>query len=167
MIPGQTRQSAAVARSANLPHVVYRCYDADDRLLYVGCTLNASRRLSQHQHAKPGAQLASRVLSMCMTRFEVTDAYPSRDIAKGVEALAIATEQPVLNFHSSNEVIREKTAQIAEYLEGRGIPISSVDLKRCAHCNILRPYRATEKWCSDCQDPEFRDYITARREGSA
>lgn len=163
MIPGQTSRSVAIGRSAQRPHFVYRCYDAEDRLLYVGCTLNVERRIAQHQHAKPGAPLASRVLAACLTRVEVSQRYADRDAACAAEAVLIRARGPLLNFDSSSRPGWLTISMIARYLEDQGIDIESVGMSRCLYCAHLRPYRATGWLCTDCrEDAEFRAYVDRR-----
>lgn len=67
---------------------VYRCYDADDQLVYVGQTGNVEQRMKAHRHGKVGALMA---------RYEVAGPYPTRDAALTAEARAIAAEKPLIN----------------------------------------------------------------------
>lgn len=66
---------------------VYRCFDAEGRLLYVGCSVNAYRRLGQHRRAVWFPELA---------RFTVTR-YKTLRIARAIEAAAIIAENPIHN----------------------------------------------------------------------
>ncbi len=68
---------------------VYRLYDAEGSLLYVGCTVDPWTRLRAHRRRQPWWD-------------EVTDAefiwFPSVDLAADVEQQAIGTERPVYNI---------------------------------------------------------------------
>lgn len=67
---------------------VYRAYDARDRLLYVGCSVDVDARLRYHeQHASWW------VFSVRIER----QAFPTRDEALAAETVAIATEHPRWN----------------------------------------------------------------------
>jgi excinuclease UvrABC nuclease subunit len=46
-----------------IPHRVYRCYDRDGALLYIGMTKNVVRRLHQHKQSSAWHQLLHRVES--------------------------------------------------------------------------------------------------------
>lgn len=45
----------------DLPHFVYRAYDADDALLYIGCTKNLKDRLAEHRRIAPWFSQMERV----------------------------------------------------------------------------------------------------------
>lgn len=69
--------------------VVYRAYDADDRLIYVGATGNIERRLSNHRSTSWWSSLARRV--------EV-ERHPAMPDALRAETEAIRTERPAFNM---------------------------------------------------------------------
>jgi hypothetical protein len=72
------------------PHVVYRCYDVEDRLIYVGMTSLAwANRFRTHQHRNP------RVAEQ--TRRVTFEQHPDRPSAARAESIAIDTEAPLLN----------------------------------------------------------------------
>lgn len=71
-----------------MTHYVYRCYEADGGLLYVGCTQDVDRRLSEHRRVQFWAPRIARV--------EVVS-YPSAVEALAAEKTAILTEQPRFN----------------------------------------------------------------------
>lgn len=75
-------------RGSDRPHYVYRCYDADGVLLYVGCTVDLAARRQAH-----AAQ------SWWFPQVDTYRAtiYPSRNRALDVEAAAIASEHPLWN----------------------------------------------------------------------
>lgn len=72
-------------------HVVYRCYDADGRLIYVGMTsLPLDRRFDVHEVKNPA-------VASDTARVVVTD-YPDRASAAEAESRAIDTEHPAYNI---------------------------------------------------------------------
>lgn len=70
------------------PAAVYRIYDADDVLLYVGAANNVKDRLSYHSGIKRWWSEAA--------RYEA-EWYDTRDDAEHAEAVAINTEGPLYN----------------------------------------------------------------------
>lgn len=76
---------------------VYRCYDAADRLLYIGATMQrVEQRLQQHRYA-----LATNGKSQWVTglaRVEV-DEYPTWQEAEAAEVALIHVLQPPHNVH--------------------------------------------------------------------
>lgn len=72
------------------PSVVYRFYDDEDQLLYVGCTNSTHRRFAEH-FATPARGWQAEV-----ARIE-TFQYPDRRSAEESEARAIFTEGPLFN----------------------------------------------------------------------
>ena len=66
---------------------LYRHFDADGQLLYVGISVNALIRLSQHRHA-PWFRTIARV--------EI-EWHPTREAAEAAELAAIRMEGPVWN----------------------------------------------------------------------
>lgn len=79
------------AATRTAAHIVYRCYDADERLIYVGMTsLPLSRRFKAHEIKNPAVVAdAARVV--------VTD-YPDRAAAAEAESRAIDAENPAYNI---------------------------------------------------------------------
>jgi hypothetical protein len=69
------------------PHWLYRLYDQDDRLLYVGITRNLADRITSHK----------RWLGDLLDYYE-TDEYPDRESVLAAEAWAIDTEHPAFNI---------------------------------------------------------------------
>ena len=68
--------------------VVYRVYDATDRLIYIGATSNLEQRLTYHRSQAWWWALATRVTS---------EPHPDMESAFDAEWAAIATEQPAFN----------------------------------------------------------------------
>lgn len=101
----------------NTAHVVYRCYDADDRLLYIGCTWDINSRLNVH--ASSWHNPVSYVLNLRMVRHTVAE-YPDKQSARKAEREAIRDEQPLLNLHHQRVPVTsaDRLALIDEYLQG-------------------------------------------------
>lgn len=74
---------------------VYRCFDASDRLLYVGFTLSPPRRLKQHQDKSVWFHLVSRT---------AIEEFDTRDAALAAERRAIYSENPICNIHCNASV---------------------------------------------------------------
>jgi hypothetical protein len=70
------------------PTDLYRAYDADNKLLYVGISLSAFDRLIEH---KRHSGWASKMVTMTVERF------PTREIAAWEEIRAIQEEHPLWN----------------------------------------------------------------------
>lgn len=73
------------------PHYVYRCYDAEDRLIYVGCTVDPATRIANHRAA---AWWGTQIVRVRHTVF------PDREHALRMERTAIGEEQPRWNLRS-------------------------------------------------------------------
>lgn len=71
------------------PHYVYRCYDQDDRLIYVGCTFSPLSRMDQHRLSTWWWEQVRR------TRYTV---FPNKSYALFAERTAIETENPRWNI---------------------------------------------------------------------
>jgi hypothetical protein len=77
---------------ASIPTAVYRFFDADGRLLYVGMTNNLRSRWTAHAAEKPWwPEVASQSATWFGTRTE----------AAAAESAALKTENPVHNVHST------------------------------------------------------------------
>lgn len=96
-----------------VPYTVYRLYDADDRLLYVGCTAHRMSRIEQHESKAWWPEVA----------FVVVSHHPSRAAARRAEDDAIEAEDPVYNVRRPN---------------GRGV---SIDDMRAAAQRRVAEYR--------------------------
>lgn len=105
--------------TVNVPHFVYRCYDADGRLLYVGCTAHVKPRLAAHR-AGSGTARASQWLHACMARYEVSGRYPNKQEGRDAEANAIMDEHPLFNVQGRRIPMWQIHGAVAEYLMRRG-----------------------------------------------
>jgi predicted GIY-YIG superfamily endonuclease len=70
------------------PHGLYRFFDHEGVLLYVGITVNLPTRLASHADEKPWWTNVARM---------TVEYHPSRDLVLDAERLAIATERPLHN----------------------------------------------------------------------
>jgi len=81
-------------RIAGRPHFVYRCFDADGRLIYVGCSRTPKNRMDQHRANSWWFEQVERV------RFTV---FPNKDYALWMERRAIETEHPRWNIRHRDQ----------------------------------------------------------------
>ncbi len=130
-------------------HYVYRCFDADDRLLYVGCAANVKKRMSLHALGKARA---SRTLAALMARYTTEGPYSDRATAEAAEQAAIVAEAPLLNIQHSRTPGWFNDQRVAAYLTDRGLPLSVAGLHRCEGCDRLRGFHMAPGLCSDCLD---------------
>lgn len=75
----------------NEVNYLYRCFDADGVLLYVGVAKNVANRLDNHRHASHRLIWPSKVAR------NTVEAYANRRAALAAEAQAILTEKPLHN----------------------------------------------------------------------
>lgn len=68
--------------------IVYRYFDADGAVIYIGCTNDQLGRMYQHSRSTPWWH---------EVRSQQVERYPSRDEGLAAEALAIRTEYPLYN----------------------------------------------------------------------
>lgn len=93
--------------------ILYRQYDSDDNLLYIGISLTVFERISQH---KVQSEWFHRICKITLERFK------SREQLCKAEKAAIRKEKPLFNKHFS-ESNRIKTKPVlnvtkaAEYLD--------------------------------------------------
>lgn len=76
-------------------HIVYRFFDEDDALMYVGLTSNMPARLASHRTQSWWASRITRV------RLQV---FPTPEAAADAEAQAIRAEHPRFNLRHSQDV---------------------------------------------------------------
>jgi predicted GIY-YIG superfamily endonuclease len=100
---------------------LYRYYDADGSLLYVGITDSISRRA--HQHHK-NAQWHEFAVSAKLEHFQ------NRDDALRAESKAIREEEPVYNIAGSNQFDRD--------YEQHWLDLKAGDLKDPIHLDVLQ-----------------------------
>lgn len=80
-----------------MSHHVYRLFDKDWNLLYVGATSNLRQRITEHRKTRawPGCHPVL-TIGERMTAWTAHE-YPTRAAAFAAERAAIATEHPLLN----------------------------------------------------------------------
>jgi len=83
-------------------HVVYRFFDKNDRLLYVGCTRNLEKRCREHR-SRPWFHEVTRT---------TTTTFPNRHDARQAERQAIGEEHPVHNVHCRIFPAMQKAVQV-------------------------------------------------------
>lgn len=76
---------------ANVEHTVYRLYDNEDRLIYVGCTYDLEKRLQAHRRKMWWYYQTERI---------VTETHPNRTEALRAETRIRDTEAPRWNVES-------------------------------------------------------------------
>jgi len=79
-----------LAERAETRHYVYRLFDADARLIYIGCTYNVESRLKSHRHVMWWAPQIARI--------KIT-VHPTKAAAHEVERAAITAEKPRWNVN--------------------------------------------------------------------
>ncbi len=77
------------------PHLVYRVFDAQDRLLYIGCTRDLGGRMAVHR-AWGNQSVASFNIKLYGERVESVE-FPDLATAHAAEIAAIASEAPWFN----------------------------------------------------------------------
>lgn len=81
-------------------HYVYRLFDAEGVLLYVGCSQNPEWRIRQY-HAQPWARSGRSEFAWDIyTRYhrhEISEPFAGKLAARAAEREAIATEDPLFN----------------------------------------------------------------------
>lgn len=98
-------------------HALYRFFDKDDRLLYVGITLNPGARWKQHSKDKPWWHEVARV---------TVEHFPDRETVLEAERAAIITERPLHNVVHNRGTSSDGTVIAAPQLD-RLLPIQVGD----------------------------------------
>jgi predicted GIY-YIG superfamily endonuclease len=94
---------------------LYRHWDKDDNLLYIGISLSKLQRLGQHSR---NASWFDKITKVTM------ESFPTRKVALQKEKEAIITEYPIHNtIHNGNNLI----TKIKEYPSGTLVPITFTD----------------------------------------
>lgn len=91
--PAVDRQPARQARIFDGPQALYRFFDQDDALLYIGVTVDPAQRFKQHRGEKPWWTDVSRI---------TVEHYPDRASVEQAERDAIAAERPRWNVVHNN-----------------------------------------------------------------
>lgn len=134
-------------------HFLYRCYDADGRLLYIGCTKNVTRRMSLHR--RDPRSKGSRWLRVSMARYEAEGPFIDYATARAAEALAIGDEQPLFNLQDRGIPMRMALSPVAEYLIEHGHRELAIETA----CTCWLEFRV-----AGVIDPDCAAHIAERRE---
>jgi predicted GIY-YIG superfamily endonuclease len=124
-------------------HYLYRCYDADGDLIYIGCAEDVEKRIRSH---RKGVARASRLLRLFMVRYEASGPYPTKEAALYAEREAIRLEQPLFNTQERGINMPASRNEVARYLIERG----HRDLATELSCTCWRETRETghrDPWC--------------------
>jgi predicted GIY-YIG superfamily endonuclease len=129
-------------------HYLYRCYDADGDLIYIGCAADVEKRIRSH---RKGVARASRLLRLFMVRYEASGPYPSKEAGLYAEREAIRLEQPLFNTQERGVNMPGSRNEVARYLIERGARIPRVRgpsttssprrTSNCCRCGWLRSVR--------------------------
>jgi predicted GIY-YIG superfamily endonuclease len=91
------------------PEALYRWFDWDDRLLYIGITRDVAVRSDSHSRSSSWARFAARCEVM---------RYPTREMVETVERQCIRDEQPLFNhIHNDSPEARQR---LVAYLVEQG-----------------------------------------------
>jgi hypothetical protein len=88
------------ATQADVPTVLYRFFDADDRLLYVGVSLEIAWRWKAHSASQPWWGSTARA---------TMEHFPSRAAALAAERQAIFDERPLWNIAHNSDAARTRS----------------------------------------------------------
>ncbi|QAU07146.1 G-I-Y Y-I-G endonuclease [Gordonia phage Asapag] len=132
-------------------HFVYRYFDADGDLLYVGCSHRPEIRLREHRSTRPG-------MCAAIARIKVSGPYCYKT-ARGIERDAIRTEEPICGWTPAKQ--RDKVARsqwidrrTAELVQ-RGISFRDALVAACDEAEATWPHPM-----HDLYDPPT--YLAAR-----
>lgn len=88
--------SAPTDAVLNVPHYLYRCFDNDGQLLYIGVARDVAGRMFHHLHACNIGKQPNGTLRRLMADY-TAERYGTKVEARAAERAAIATEGPLLN----------------------------------------------------------------------
>lgn len=134
-------------------HFVYRLYNANGELLYVGCTKRLKNRWQTHKAERPGM-----VAETVRCRLQGPYTYVK---AREIERVAIRTEEPLIGFTPTRN--REKRARI-KWANQRTAEIAE-ELSLTGDPNYM--YRATELAWAEAEEwfPDPDEHERAYRRG--
>jgi hypothetical protein len=89
-----------------MSHCLYRHYDADKVLLYVGVSATLIQRTTQHRR---GAAWFERVRIITVQHFK------TRRAAEKAEAVAIASEKPLFNLTHADNEYKERRRSVQDW----------------------------------------------------
>lgn len=119
------------------PTALYRIYDADGALLYVGISIRLPERVAEHSKDKPWWMSAARI---------DLEHFPDRTSAGIAEAAAIRAERPIHNTSPGGvyKDPKQKARELAEAQQRRreeeaAATTYSVYWVACGNCNLMSP----------------------------
>ena len=96
---------------------LYRCYDRDERLVYIGLTTNPRKRMQVHM---AHTTKASVLLQCYMARWEVdADTFATREEGRAAEAQAIWNERPLFNQQDGRNPTWIQMRRHLDYINAR------------------------------------------------
>ncbi|GAA4987280.1 GIY-YIG nuclease family protein [Actinopolymorpha pittospori] len=123
------------------PNALYRFFDEDGALLYVGITASLPRRLGEHAAEKPWWTSLRRI---------TVDHYDSRAAAIAAETEAIRTERPAWNIREAEPRATTATPLRRQVRVGPARSLAPSDDLSAAGCRLLREGRMHEVWSCPC-----------------
>ncbi len=126
-------RDAHSARLEGEPHAVYRMFDENGVALYIGCTYNVEKRLSEQRSVTPLWKRTVRTTS---------EWYPTRSAALAAEAAAIHDECPYWNTRGAEEVDDVARQMFADAHGRRPSVIEHFDYARQHHDELVRQVHA-------------------------
>lgn len=126
-----------------IPHAVYRLFDKDKQLLYIGCSMELKARMQHHKHSKPWA------CDIDVVRLEW---FPDEILARRAEAAAIISEQPRYNLA---RVDPDRVGWCTFPRPGRGNGFT------CPICGGPKEHKPGLAYCPPCQTAYRRAYKLA------
>lgn len=104
-----------------MKHSVYRAFDHDRSLLYVGCSIEPMRRMKDHDHTSTWYQ---------QVRYIELEWFDNREEALAAEAKAILDEKPAFNRSGTSPEPLEQEADIPLSREERKREMARLRQKR-------------------------------------
>jgi len=153
---------------------VYRCYDADGVLLYVGRTTNVKRRMNDHRTRK-GGEVAAWWRYLARVSIKL---FPTLEAASEAESLAIETEAPRFNLRHRFHSIESEPARVSLRSTQRNVDDPLLSEQEVADC-LRVPRRlarqvmtqhmktCTDGWQYYVRDSEIDRYLNAGRKAPA
>jgi len=132
---------------ADIPHSVYRLFDHQSRLLYVGCSYFPAERKLQHS----GKCWYSEIASMTSTE------YLTKELALAAEMTAIELENPLYNYtHQINK--QRVTRQIKKDKQRAARAARQLAIRsRCPRCGGPKDYKPGVAYCPPCVTEDQRE----------
>lgn len=124
---------------------LYRHFDADNQLLYVGISLSAVHRLTEHRNGSPWFRSIGSV---------TIETFPSRKEALAAEKEAIRNENPLYNV--AGKPLLHIVATTPEHSDRNWSRAASLKAWRAANPDKVRQHNATNYETHKDQRAEYR-----------